>query len=359
MEPSGSDLPESRVSELLARSIGGHLAPADESDARRAATALCGRPDGLELLREVVMEEGMLRTLLNRVHAEEGQEERVARSVGGTQRRAPFGPQWQHRDAAATRRRRMMRAAAIVLIGGGLGAVGVATRGMLHRGNHGAPAEFHTVATEPGQRASIDFPDGSRATLAPNTELRYAIAATSGVRDVQLDGEAYFEIHHDAARPFRVRTSHAVVEDLGTTFVVSDYAADVRARVAVRSGAVTLRARAAGDSSGVALRAGEVAGLDSSGTVVRLPGDPASYWAWTTGRLVFDRTPLPAVLVQLHRWYGVDFQLTDSTLAAQYFTGTFDSVSLPQVLDILGPLVHARFEHRGEAVLVKPRRGSP
>jgi transmembrane sensor len=253
----------------------------------------------------------------------------------------------------------MMRAAAIVLIVGGLGAVGVATRGMLRHRNQGAPTEVHTVATEPAQRASIHFPDGSRATLAPNTELRYAISANTGVRDVQLDGEAYFEVHHDAARPFRVRTSHAVVEDLGTTFVVSDYVAGVGARVAVRSGEVTLRARAAGDSSGIALRQGEAADLDSSGAVVRLTGDPASYWAWTTGRLVFDETPLPVVLARLHRWYGVEFQLTDSTLATQYFTGAFQAASLSQVLDILGPLVHARFEHRGEVVLVMPSTGSP
>jgi len=357
MIPSGADLPESPVYELLARSIGRDLTPAEDEEARRAAEALFARPDALELLHEVVIEEGMLGALLERVHTEPGQGTALARTGSRRDGRAPFAHHWQRENAASSWRRRIVRAAAIVLVIGGV-AAGVEVRGVRQRMQRSAPPEPRTVITRPGQRATVDLPDGSRAILAPNTELRYAISPNAGPRELQLDGEAYFDVRHDAARPFSVHTPRAVIEDVGTTFVVREYSTDARARVAVRSGAVTLRAGIAHDSSGVAVQQGEAVALDSSGAVVRLAGDPASDWAWTTGRLVFDRTPLPAVLAELHRWYDVDFQLDDSTLAAQYFTGVFDAASLPQVLDILGPLVHARFEQRGRAVVVIPRSGS-
>ncbi|HEX6965469.1 MAG TPA: DUF4974 domain-containing protein, partial [Gemmatimonadaceae bacterium] len=123
-------------------------------------------------------------------------------------------------------------------------------------------------------------------------------------------------------------------------------------------GAVTLRAKTAGDTLGIAVHPGEVADIDSTRAIVRIARDSASNWMWTSGRLAFDQTSLPAVLAALHRWYDVDFQLDDSTLATQYFTGAFDTAaSLPQILDILGPLVHARFEQHGRVVVVTRRPG--
>jgi len=357
MIPSGADLPESPVYELLARSIGRDLTPAEDEEARRAAEALFAQPGALELLREVVIEEGMLRALLERIHPQHGPGGALA--LGGSRRadRAPFAHRWQHQHRASSWRRAVLKVAAIVLVVGGI-ATGIELRGGLKRMHRGAPPAPHSVITRPGQRASVNLPDGSRAILAPNTELRYTISPNTGPRELQLDGEAYFDVRHDAARPFRVHTRRAVIQDVGTTFVVREYSTDTRARVAVRSGAVTLHAGAARDASGVAVRQGEAVAFDSSGAVVRLAGDPASDWAWTTGRLVFDEAPLPAVLAELHRWYDVDFRLDDSTLATQYFTGAFNAAPLPQVLDILGPVVHARFEQQGRGVVVTRRPGS-
>jgi transmembrane sensor len=364
MEPSRADMPDSRMYELLARSIGGRLLPADEGEVRRATCALFARPDGLELLREVAIEEGMLRILLARVHTEHAEpEQRGSRtpSIRDRRGRTPFGLRWRRLNRAASWRRNVLKAATILVVVGG--AAGVGTRGALRwfrRGTSPTPPTPHSVTTSAGQRATIDLPDGSQVILAPNSELRYAVARDAGPRELQLDGEAYFAVQHDVARPFRVHTRRAVIEDLGTTFVVRAYPTDPRAHVAVRSGAVTIRARTAHDSTVTTLRPGEAAAFDSSGSVVRLAGNPAADWAWITGRLAFDQTQLPAVLAQLHRWYDVDFRLDDSTLATQYFTGAFDAATpLPHVLEILGPLVHARFERRGRIVTVTPRPRTP
>lgn len=347
-------LPDHRARELLDVWISSGPTPADETEAKRIASSIFGRPDGLELLREITSEEGMLEVLLDRMRAEGGSKDPALRARDARVHSLPYKARPPHPWTCTRSWYGSARsAAAMIFIAGGLAALGL----HLVRSENGRGPEPVLVATLPGQRTTVALPDGSHATLAPNSRITYAISAGRGPRDVSLDGEAYFEVRHDEARPFQVRTASAVVKDLGTAFMVREYSADVRTRVAVRSGAVAISAKNASDAPATGLRAGQAVDIDSAGTVVRLTGDTTSYWAWTSGRLVFDAVPLPEVLTRLSRWYGVEFRLTDSTIAAQYFTGAFDAVSLPQALEILGPLVHARFEQRARLVIVTPRPG--
>ena len=344
----------SEAYEALVRSMAADPTPAEEASARRAASLLFGRADALELLREVAREESLLHTLRASVRAEEqGREPPRARMA--SPRRIPLFPSHAGggRAQPVWRRASTLAAAAVLVIGIGL-ASSAAPRVL--RWMRGVPAAHpRTVATRPGQLITVDLPDGSRAILAPNTRLRYAISAEAGPRDVELDGEAYFDVKHDDERPFRVRTRRALVEDLGTSFVVREYAGDVRARVAVRAGSAALLPRAGAGSSPSVLERGEGAYVDSAGRVSRFRGDPESYGAWASGRLVFDAARLPEVLSTLSQWYGVEFRLSDSTLANQYFTGGVSSASLAKALAILGPVVHARFERQGKVVVASPR----
>jgi len=336
--------------------MNGDLTPAEASEAGELATALLGRSDGFELLRELVIEERMLSALLARVRAPREQAESLSHVHRAHQVDVPLGASRQRRNREASWRAHAQRAAAILLIVTGV-AAGSRARDVLRWMRQGSQPEAHTVVTRAGQWDTVHLPDGSQAILAPGTELRYAIATTVGARELRLNGQAIFSVRHDSARPFRVQTPRAVIEDLGTTFAVREYSADAAVRVAVRTGAVTLHAIAAHGTSAVTLRQGESARIDSGGAVVRLAGSDSSDWAWTTGRLVFDNAPLSDVLAELHRWYDVDFQLEDSTLLTQHFTGAFEAATLSQVLNILGPIVHARFEQRGRVVTVTSRRG--
>lgn len=348
-------LPDRSAKELLDGWISGGLTPAEEVEASRIARLVYGRPDTLDLLREIMAEEGMLSELLGRVRVEG---DVPAPTAGVPDVRVRLLPHTARPPHPWTRtqgwHQRARSAAAMLLIAGGLTVLGIHLV-RSERGRVSAPA---MVATLPGQRSTVELPDGSRATLAPNSSISYEISPAKGAREVALEGEAYFEVVHDEARPFRVRTANAVVKDLGTAFLVREYSTDTRTRVAVRSGAVAVSASSAGDTPATGLRAGQAVDMDANGEVVSLTADTASYWAWTMGRLVFDGEPLPEVLTRLSRWYGVEFQLSDSSLSEQYFTGAFDAVSLPQALEILGPLVHVRFEQRGRVVLVVPRPGS-
>lgn len=354
MTPTG---PTDRDDELeaLLRLIASDRARLDDPGVRRAVERIYGRTDALELLREIAREEKLIQLLHVRTGIDSGE------AHGARLDSDPGVPSIRliglrvGSSAKRTRWRTVGLAAAAALVIG-IASSWSAISSFVREVRSATRAASVTVATRAAEVDTVSLPDGSRAILAPNSSLNYSMAPLAGPRELWLDGEALFDVKHDDDRPFRVRTRRAMVEDLGTSFVVREYAEDSRARVAVRSGAAALHTSNNGSSAAVIdLRPGDGAYVDSAGTIARFSGDPESFGSWTGGYLTFDGAPLPEVLAQLATWYGVEFQMTDTVLVKQHFTGGLSSTSLSKTLDILGPIVHARFAQEGRVVAVTAR----
>jgi ferric-dicitrate binding protein FerR (iron transport regulator) len=216
----------------------------------------------------------------------------------------------------------------------------------------------HTTGT--GQIARVTLRDGSRAVLAPQTTLRIADDFGRGARTVLLDGEAQFDVEAKGA-PFVVRTSTANVRVLGTTFSVRGYATDHSSWIAVAKGRVSV-ATVSRRNSAIALDAGDVAVAGDSANLVRANDSTAGGAAWVEGRLVFHDAPVTDVLKSLSRWYGYQFRLTDSTLAAKSLTAWFTTRSSTEVLTDLKLLLNVDLTFDGTVVTLhtrKARSGSP
>lgn len=219
-------------------------------------------------------------------------------------------------------------------------------------------AEGRVVSVPRGQRASLQLPDGTEVLLGAGSILRHPYAFPSDIREVQLEGEAYFRVVHDAQRPFRVRAGDLVATELGTEFMVRAYPEQTNGRVIVRSGTVAVRA-ASGSSGeiGEVIRPGELGRLDSAGTPTVEPADTASYFAWTTGTLVFDGIPLAEALPQLSRWYDLDFHLADSVLGTIPLSGRMDQALTPSRLELLAASLGLSQVRRGrEVTFFRPMR---
>jgi transmembrane sensor len=201
---------------------------------------------------------------------------------------------------------------------------------------------------------SIALPDGSSAVLGPLSRLALAAAYGDAARELVLTGQAWFEVQHDAARPFRVRAGGALIEDLGTAFsVASD---DGEVRVAVSSGSVLLQDTSLSRRGrGATLRAGDRAthGADGRITVERGAGADAEL-EWTRGRLVFDNATLSRVRTELRRWYGLDLRV-DPTLVERHLTASFAGEPVDQVLRTIGLALGASIERRGDTAFVRAR----
>ncbi len=228
--------------------------------------------------------------------------------------------------------------AAILVVGVGL-AIGIQRSDR----QGAAPAREYTAA--PGQRLTATLIDGTQFTLAPASHLRVPRGYGRGARDIDLDGEAYFAVVHDDARPFAVHAGDAIVRDIGTAFDVRAYASEAGVRVAVAEGQVCVEAHSARCKQ--SLRGGDLAIARDTGVTVIHSTDIAALTGWAHGALVFRAAPLREVVPALARWYAVDIRLGDSTLAGRPYTATFTSEPASDALGALATSVAARLGVHG------------
>jgi transmembrane sensor len=218
-----------------------------------------------------------------------------------------------------------------------------------------------TFSTTVGKRDSITLSDGSRVVLGPDSRLTVPPGFGSASRTVELHGDAYFDVRHDAASPFAVRVGSALIQDVGTTFMVESDDANATV-VTVVTGSVRLRAADSPSGTGVLLAAGERGSIDDAGrTSTERASSPDDDVAWTTGKLVFHDAQLSRVAAEVHRWYGVRLHVSDPSMLSQHVTTTvYTNQPVDQVLHVIELLLGAKIERQGDsAVVVAGRSTTP
>ena len=138
------------------------------------------------------------------------------------------------------------------------------------------------------------------------SRLNYPVAFAGESREVYLEGEAYFEVKRDTARPFVVHAGEQDITVLGTSFGVTCYAGEVSDYTTLVSGKVKVNFRKT-DKSYVLQPGMQVAFNKESGVVTERNVDVAEYVAWKDGVYVFKQKRLEDILTTLARWY--DFQV--------------------------------------------------
>jgi transmembrane sensor len=250
-------------------------------------------------------------------------------------------------------------AAAVLLIGVGLALFMLET-----------PQQFRTAL---GEQRSVLLADGSRVTL--NTASTIELNLQKGRREVRLvQGEALFEVAHDAARPFVVRAGNALLKDLGTQFNV-----DIRSNgttVTVVEGQVAIDSAATRESA--AAQAGHGADdtvealiLGAHDRVVITPagvGAPqrgvnvAASLAWTQRQLMFEHRPLSEVAEEFNRYNKDRIDIDSAELKRQEVTGVFeakDPASFVAFLSSIPGVEIREAAHGTHIVLLRSPTGLP
>lgn len=152
-----------------------------------------------------------------------------------------------------------------------------------------------TFETGVGEQRSVQLADGSFVRL--DTDSRIRVELTDGARHVELvQGQALFDVAHDASRPFTVGADGMTVTALGTVFDVRRTGADVQ--VVLVQGRVRVKAAGGPD---------QILNPDQTARTTRQGAKTASINAaaatsWTEGRLVFSGTPLAAAVTEVNRY---------------------------------------------------------
>jgi transmembrane sensor len=259
---------------------------------------------------------------------------------------------------AAHDARRWLRAAAVIVIVAGSLTTWrlLASRNAANgREPNAALAGANEINTPNGSRQTITFGDGSIVTLNAGSRLRWVTAFTPNGRDVYLDGEAYFSVTHDAARPFRVHARGTVAHDLGTRFTVRAYPELPNVEVVVAEGAVSLRHDRPTATDSAVLSAGQLGRLGDTGIPSVESNVNVDRWtAWTGGALVLEGLTLADALPQIERRFDVDITVADTALAQRHVQARFHDETLGQVLDALSLALGARWTRSGGTVTLSP-----
>jgi len=207
----------------------------------------------------------------------------------------------------------------------------------------GAKDESLVYRAPLGQPREIRLADGSTATLAPGSTLRVA-----GTRDaaMTLDGNAYFDVRHDAAHPLTVRAGGFEIRDIGTRFDVS--ASGGLVRVAVAEGRVAVRSPAmAGE---VEIAAGKALTVsEKGGTAEVRPVRAPAIGAWRTGPLVYDDVPLAMVAADIARSTGHPVTI-DPSVARRRFSGVIAPGDRAAMVGSLSALTGLKTRTDGDAL---------
>lgn len=215
----------------------------------------------------------------------------------------------------------------------------------------GMPA-VSEISAGPAQQTSFTLRDGTRIVLNAGSRLRYSTGFGVAARDVDLDGEGYFEVVHDSARSFRVHAAGSVTEDLGTRFVVRAYPELRHVDIAVAEGHVSLRRD--GGSARSTVGAGQRGRVESDGSVRVVDDVDVERWFdWTRGGLLLDDVTLRLAATEIGRRFGVRVDIADSKLAARHVSARFRNETLSHVLDAISATVGARWTRDGDRVLLE------
>jgi transmembrane sensor len=188
-----------------------------------------------------------------------------------------------------------------------------------------------SVASLAGQQKKITLADGTEVTLNSQSTLHYKDVFNGAKREVYLEGEAFFNVVHDAQHPFIVHTQKMDVHVLGTSFNVSAYAHDRKSTVSVATGKV---------------------GVNVSNSLqanMLLPGDRLSYngkihtdhinpedvLGWQKGILIFHQESIRDIAPVLERYYGVRIYFGKNNDSGKQVTAAFKQKTLQQVMLIL------------------------
>ncbi len=239
----------------------------------------------------------------------------------------------------------------------GLLAVGLGSWLALGRKNEpAAVTASRMVATGVGVRDSLTLSDGTKVVLGPLSSVKVYAGYASASREVEVRGDAYFEVVHDSSKPFTVYAGNATIRDVGTKFAVaSNDSGDIG--VSVKEGAVSL-AQGRSPEPAAVLNAGDQGTLDRGGKVVTRHGAVTDEdLAWLSGRLVFREAPLSEVASSMRRWYGIDLQIADPSLANRHITATFSGETPERVLEVLRLALGADIERHGDTAVVRSVKG--
>ena len=243
-----------------------------------------------------------------------------------------------------------------------------------------ARQEISSVVTKNGNRTKIMLPDGSQVWLNAGSNLDYNNSTfNKEIREVSLNGEAYFDVIKNEAKPFIIRTKKMDIKVVGTSFNVRSYNDEKTAEASLIKGTieVTLKDRkdqtivlkpnekisiATEEEKQLILKTGEKIAVKKNSAAVpqivvkELKPNPTNNIipeiAWTQNRLYFEDASLEDIGPRLEKWFGKNVLIQDESLKKIRYTGNFENETIETVLSYLKLSRSFNFKIENDTVVI-------
>ncbi len=216
---------------------------------------------------------------------------------------------------------------------------------------------YNTISVPNGRVFHLTLPDGTKVWINSASVIRYPVAFTGNQRQVEITGEAFFDVAKNRNMPFRVRVDNkAEIEVLGTQFNINAYENEESLNTTLLEGSVRVSARNAGpwgDQFTQVLTPGQQLQLGEKGAVTVDP-DLEKVIAWKNGLFNFDGVELKHATKQIARWYDVEIVYKGKVPEMKFYGKISRDISLAGLIKgFEGSGVHMTIEN-GKQLVVMP-----
>ena len=217
--------------------------------------------------------------------------------------------------------------------------------------------DFLVYQTESRQKSTVTLSDGTKVKLNANSKLKYPQTFNnSDVREVFLEGEAFFEVTPNVNLPFVIKSSEVTTTVLGTSFNIRAYPKDDEIEISVVTGkiAVSINDDSNSEQPGnrMLLTPNQVANYQPTQGLTKETLDITELVAWKDGILIFNDKTIMETAKILEKWYDVKVIVENKEIGGCLFRGKFKDPSLTKVLESLKFMYDIEYEFSGELVVL-------
>ena len=190
---------------------------------------------------------------------------------------------------------------------------------------------YQTLYVPAGQRAELILPDSTRVWLNAHSKLIYPVSFGKGNRQVELNGEAYFDVVHNEKQPFIVKTRQMDIQVLGTEFNVTSYSSDFE--VSLLRGCIELSSPNL--SSTYRMKEKEHIKLKNNKLIINNITD-YDYFRWKEGLICFNNESVATIIEKLKLYYDINIETHNKKFLNSRYSGKFRTKDgIEQVLKVL------------------------
>jgi len=204
----------------------------------------------------------------------------------------------------------------------------------------------YVVIETNGPRKEIQLPDSSVVFLNSNSKLEYPKKFEGKTRTLKFEGEAYFEVKPDKAKPFIIETNNACTQVLGTAFNLRAIPGDTFESVVVTEGKVQFTQKLnQNKNESVELIPGEKAVINiEQSNIKKMLNKDKNFMAWQTGILIFENTPLNKAVLILSEHYNMKFNIENDKLSKLTINAEYDNFSVEELIEVLKLTLNVKIE---------------